>query len=297
MSTPSHKAGFVSIIGKPNVGKSTLMNELVGENLSIITSKAQTTRHRIQGILSGDNFQIVYSDTPGIIDPKYKLHESMMDFVKSSLDDADILLFITDIYEKHDELPLIERLKKINKPLILLINKVDQVKDQAEVVEKIDYWQEALNPKEIIPISALHGLGVEQVFKSIIDQLPEHPAFFDKEQLTDKSERFFAAEMIRERIFVNLKKEVPYSCEVIITDFKEEKDIIRMRAQILVERDSQKGIMIGQGGQKLKIIGTQAREMLEDFFQKKVFLEQHVKVEPNWRKDEKKLKNFGYIQK
>ena len=297
MTTSPHKAGYVSIIGKPNVGKSTLMNVLVGENLSIITSKAQTTRHRIQGILSGDDFQIIYSDTPGIIDPKYKLHESMMDSVKSSLDDADVLLFITDIYEKHDEQPIIERLKRINKPLILLINKVDQVKTQEEVVEKIAYWQEALEPKEIIPISALLSLGVEQVFESIIQNLPEHPAYFDKDQLTDKSERFFTAEMIRERIFVNLKKEVPYSCEVTISDFKEEPDIIRIRAVILVERDSQKGIIIGEGGKKLKQIGTEAREMLEEFFQKKVFLEQHVKVEANWRKDENKLKTFGYINK
>lgn len=297
MSNTSHKAGFVSIVGKPNVGKSTLMNTLVGENLSIITSKAQTTRHRIQGILSGDDFQIIYSDTPGIIDPKYKLHESMMDFVKSSLDDADVILFITDIYEKHDETPIVERLKRSNTPIILLVNKVDQVKSQEEVVEKIAYWQEALNPQEILAISALHKAGTDQIFERIKEVLPEHPAYFDKEQLTDKSERFFAAEMIRERIFVNLKKEVPYSCEVIITDFKEDEDIIRMRAQILVERDSQKGIIIGQGGLKLKTIGTEAREMLEEFFQKKVFLEQHVKVEANWRKDEKKLKNFGYIQK
>ncbi|MBC6991379.1 MULTISPECIES: GTPase Era [Hymenobacter] len=289
-----HRAGFVSIIGKPNVGKSTLMNVLVGERLSIITSKAQTTRHRIMGILNGDDFQLVYSDTPGIIQPKYELHNAMMSFVYSSLEDADVILFVTDIYEKHDEEPIVERLRKSDTPIILIINKIDQA-EQVEVEAKIAYWREQLpNAVEVLAISALNALGTERVLELVLERLPEHPPFYPKDELTDKPERFFAAEMIREKIFKLYKKEVPYSCEVAIEEFKEEENIIRMRSIIYVERASQKGIIIGQKGEALKKVGTWAREEMEKFFAKKVFLEIHVKVNENWRTDPKALSRFGY---
>jgi len=293
MSENTHKAGFVSIVGKPNVGKSTLMNAMVGEKVSIITSKAQTTRHRIMGIVNGEDFQIVYSDTPGIIEPKYELQKSMMRFVRFSLEDADIILFVTDIFEKYDEDEVIQRLKKTEAPIFLLINKVDLAK-QDQVNEKIQYWKEKINVKEIIPVSALQKYNLDKVFNIITDHLPVHPAYYDKDELTDKPERFFAAEIIREKIFVNYDKEIPYSTEVVITEFKEKPDIIAIRAQIYVERDSQKGIIIGHKGEMLKKIGMQARKEMEEFFGKKVFLEQHVKVEPDWRSKENKLKNFGY---
>jgi len=291
-----HHAGFVSIIGKPNVGKSTLMNALVGERLSIVTSKAQTTRHRIMGILNGDDFQLVYSDTPGIIQPKYELHNAMMSFVYSSLEDADVILFVTDIYEKHDEEPIVERLRKTDVPVILLVNKIDQA-DQAEVEEKLAYWKEHLpNAAEALPISALEKFGTEQVLPLILERLPVHPPYYPKDELTDKPERFFAAEMIREKIFKLYKKEVPYSCEVSVEEFKEEDDIIRIRSVIYVERSSQKGIIIGQKGEALKKVGTWSREEMEKFFLKKVFLEIHVKVNENWRTDPKALNRFGYQQ-
>ena len=295
MQEKAHKAGFVSIIGKPNVGKSTLSNRLVGERLSIITSKAQTTRHRILGILNGEDFQIVYSDTPGIIKPKYELHKSMMRFVHTSLEDADIVLFVTDIFEQYDEDEVIAKLKDINAPIFLLINKVDLATEE-QVAEKVAYWEEKVEAERILPISALHDFNVEGVFEMILGRLPEHPPYFPKDAMTDRPEKFFAAEMIREKIFQTYKKEVPYSCEVIIEGFKEEEDIIRIRAEILVERDSQKGILIGKGGSKLKKIGTESRKEMEEFFQKKVFLEQFVKVEPNWRGMKKKLDKFGYNQ-
>ncbi|GGF15953.1 GTPase Era [Hymenobacter cavernae] len=289
-----HRAGFVSIIGKPNVGKSTLMNALVGERLSIVTSKAQTTRHRILGILNGDDFQLVYSDTPGIIQPKYELHNAMMSFVYSSLEDADVILFVTDIYEKHDEEPIVERLRKTDVPIILLVNKVDQA-EQAEVEEKLAYWKHHLpNAAEVLPISALEKFNTEQVLQMVLERLPVHPPYYPKDELTDKPERFFAAEMIREKIFKLYKKEVPYSCEVSVEEFKEEEDIIRMRAIIYVERSSQKGIIIGQKGEALKKVGTWSREEMEKFFLKKVFLEIHVKVNENWRTDPKALNRFGY---
>ncbi|MGB0521902.1 MAG: GTPase Era [Flammeovirgaceae bacterium] len=288
-----HKAGFVSIIGKPNVGKSTLMNQMVGERLSIITSKAQTTRHRILGVLNGDDFQIVYSDTPGIIKPKYELHKSMMRFVHTSLDDADVILFVTDIFEEFDENDVIEKLKFVEAPVFVLVNKVD-LADQEKVEEKLAYWKEQVEAKAVLPISALHDFNVETVFKLIMEHLPVHPPFFEKDTLTDKPERFFAAEILREKIFLNYKQEVPYSCEVTIESFKESDDLIRMRAIIMVERDSQKGILIGKGGSMLKKLGMQAREELETFFQKKVFLEQFVKVVPNWRREKNKLNKFGY---
>lgn len=294
MAEEKHRSGFVSIIGKPNVGKSTLMNQLVGERLSIITSKAQTTRHRIMGIISDEHYQIVYSDTPGIIEPKYKLHEKMMSYVDTALDDADVILFITDIYEKWDETPIIERLKKTSTPIILLINKIDQVKSQEEVEEKIEAWKAALPVENILPISALHAFNTESILNLILEKIPEHPAYFDKEQFTDRTERFLTAEIIREKIFENYKKEVPYSCEVLIQQFKEEENIINISADILVERSSQKGIVIGHQGKALKKVGTEARKILVDFFQKKVFLELYVKVEEDWRKKDRKLDQLGY---
>ncbi|MBX9853012.1 MAG: GTPase Era [Cytophagaceae bacterium] len=295
MENKAHKAGFVSIVGKPNVGKSTLMNVLVGERLSIITSKAQTTRHRIMGIVNGEDFQIVYSDTPGIIEPKYELQKSMMRFVSFSLEDADLILFVTDIHEKFEDEHVVSRIKQTDIPVAVVINKVDLAK-QEEINEKIKFWKEKLNPKEIIPVSALEKFNTDKIFELIIQSLPMHPPYFDKDALTDRSERFFASEIIREKIFLNYDKEIPYSTEVVITDFKETKDLISVRAEIYVERDSQKGIIIGKKGEMLKKIGTESRKEMEAFFGRKVFLEQYVKVEPDWRKKENKLKRFGYNQ-
>lgn len=293
MDKAPHKAGFVSIIGKPNAGKSTLMNALVGERLSIITSKAQTTRHRIMGILSGEDFQIVYSDTPGILDPQYGLQKAMMKFVNASLEDADVILWVADIFEKYEEDAVLSKLSTTDIPVFLILNKIDLAKG-SQVMDKVNYWKEQIKVKEVIPVSALENLNIEQVLQAIMDNLPEHPAFFPKEELTDKPERFFAAEIIREKIFLNYKKEVPYSCEVVVSEFKDEPDIIRIRAEIYVERKSQKGIVIGKGGESLKKVGTEARLDMEKFFNKKVFLETHVKVEPDWRKEELKLSRFGY---
>ena len=292
MSKKPHKAGYVSIIGKPNVGKSTLTNQLVGERLSIITSKAQTTRHRILGIISGENFQILYSDTPGIIKPEYELQSSMMKFVSSSLEDADVVLFVTDLYEKYDD-ELIERLNRIKQPIIMIMNKIDLSKG-SQLEDKLDYWKSAFLPEKVISVSALEGTGIEDVFNGIIDLLPEHEAYFPKDELTDKPERFFASEIVREKIFLNYKKEVPYSTEVEIEEFIEDEKIIRIRALIYVERKSQKGIIIGKGGLALKKVGIQAREDLEKFFGKQVHLETFVKVAEDWRRKELKLKNFGY---
>ncbi|MFN3380361.1 MAG: GTPase Era [Runella zeae] len=295
--SPNHRAGFISIVGKPNVGKSTLMNVLVGEKLSIITSKAQTTRHRIMGILNGvhegTDFQLVYSDTPGIIKPQYKLHESMMDFVQGSLEDADIVLFVVDIFEKHDEEDVLQRLARTEGAVILVLNKTDLATPE-QIEEKIAFWKEKLFTAAIIPISALKEEGIDKLFGVIMEYLPVHPPYFPKDELTDKPERFFAAEIIREKVFLNYKKEVPYSTEIVIEEFKEKKDIIVIRAVILVERQSQKGIIIGDKGSMLKKIGVAAREEMEQFFGKKVFLEQYVKVEPDWRNKIQKLKQFGY---
>ncbi|MEZ4900605.1 MAG: GTPase Era [Spirosomataceae bacterium] len=296
---PNHRAGFISIVGKPNVGKSTLMNVLVGEKLSIITSKAQTTRHRIMGILNGTHegtdFQLVYSDTPGIIKPQYKLHESMMEFVRGSLEDADIVLFVTDIFEKHDEEEVLEQLARTEGAVLLIINKIDLATEE-QLQEKIAYWKEKLFTAAIITVSALKEEGIDKLFSAIMEYLPMHPPYFPKDELTDKPERFFAAEMIREKVFLNYKKEVPYSTEIVIEEFKEKKDIIVIRAVILVERQTQKGIIIGDKGAMLKKIGTAAREDMEQFFGKKVFLEQYVKVEPDWRNKIQRLKQFGYEQ-
>ncbi len=288
-----HKSGFVSIVGRPNVGKSSLMNKLVGENLSIITAKAQTTRHRIMGILNGEDFQIVYSDTPGILEPKYELQEAMMGYVKVSLDDADLILLIVELDEKYDE-QLFSLFKTIQTPILLVINKIDKAKG-SQVEDKVTYWKSLIPAKEIITVSAKEGTNVGLLLDTIKKYLPEHPGYYPKEELTDRSERFFAAEIIREKILLNYEQEIPYSSEVGIETFKEEEAIIRIRANIYVERDSQKGILIGKGGSSLKKVGTEAREDLEKFFGKKVFLETHVKVADNWRKQKLKLKQFGYL--
>ena len=290
----THKSGFVSIVGKPNVGKSSLMNKLVGENLSIITAKAQTTRHRIMGILNGEDFQIVYSDTPGILEPKYELHEAMMGYVKVSLDDADLILLIVELEEKYDE-KLFEIFKSIGTPILLVINKIDLAKG-SQVKDKIDYWKNLIHAKEIIPVSAKAGTNLDLLFESIKKYLPEHPGYYPKDDLTDRSERFFASEIIREKIFLNYEQEIPYSTEVGIESFKDEEKIIRIRATIYVERDSQKGIVIGKGGSSLKKVGTEARKDMEQFFGKKIFLETHVKVSENWRKQKLRLKQFGYME-
>ena len=288
-----HKAGFVSLIGKPNVGKSTLMNALVGEKLSIVTPKAQTTRHRILGLVNEPDYQIVFSDTPGVIKPVYGMQESMMSFVNGSLVDADIVLFVTDINEKYDEEDVIEKLSKSSSPLAVIINKIDKSNEDL-VKEKIIYWREKLNPQAIFAVSALHDHNVPAVMQFIMDNLPEHPAYYDKDTLTDRNERFFVSEIIREKVFKLYDKEIPYSTEVIITAFKDEPKIIRISSEIIVERDSQKNIIIGKAGEMLKKVGTYARKDMEEFLQKKVFLEMFVKVIPDWRNRKNYLKSFGY---
>lgn len=289
----SHKAGFVSLIGKPNVGKSTLMNALVGEKLSIVTPKAQTTRHRILGIVNEPDSQIVFSDTPGVIKPVYGMQESMMNFVNGSIVDADIILFVTDINEKYDENDVLEKLTKTTSPIAVVINKIDKSSEEL-VKEKIVYWEEKLKPKAIFAVSALHDHNVPAVMQFIMDNLPEHPAYYDKDVLTDRNERFFVSEIIREKVFKLYEKEIPYSTEVIITAFKDEPKIIHISSEIIVERDSQKNIIIGKGGEMLKKVGTYARKDMEEFLQKKVFLEMFVKVIPDWRNRKNYLKSFGY---
>ncbi len=293
----THRAGFISIVGKPNVGKSTLMNVLVGEKLSIITSKAQTTRHRIMGILSGEHnkipFQLVYSDTPGVLVPAYKLHDSMMTFVKGSLEDADIVLFVTEIGENPTNHPVIPLLERTEGAVVLVLNKSDLATPE-QIAERIAKWNEALHLSSVIAVSALKQTNLDQLFETIIDQLPQHPPYFEDDQLTDKPERFFAAEMIREKIFLHYKQEIPYSSEVVIMEFKDKKDIIVVRAEIWVERPTQKSILIGKNGEMLKKVGSQARADMEAFFGKKVYLEQFVKVEPDWRNKLQKLRQFGY---
>jgi GTP-binding protein Era len=289
-----HKSGFVSIVGKPNVGKSSLMNKLVGENLSIITAKAQTTRHRIMGILNGADFQIVYSDTPGILEPKYDLQEAMMTYVQVSLEDADVILLVVELGEKLDE-KIMERFKHIKTPIVLVVNKADLGKG-SQVEDKVTYWKEHFNASEIIAVSAKTGENVSTILELVKKYLPEHPGYYPKDTLTDRYERFFAAEIIREKIFLNYEQEIPYSCEVGIETFKDEEKIIRISAIIFVERDSQKGIVIGKGGSSLKKVGTEARMDLESFFNKKVFLETRVKVADNWRKHKQRLKQFGYLE-
>lgn len=294
MSQNPHKSGFVSIIGCPNVGKSTLMNVLVGEKLSIITSKAQTTRHRIMGIVSGDDYQIVFSDTPGILKPNYKLQEKMMELVVSALSDADVFLLIVDIYEDIvlDE-KYLEKLKKTKTPVLLLLNKIDMA-TQEVLDTKMAEWREKLPNAEIIPISALKKFNLENVMYRIVQLLPVGEAFYDKDTLTDKPEKFFVSEIIREKILLQYKKEIPYSVEVIVNSFKDEENLLKIQADILVERESQKAIIIGHKGEALKKVGTRAREDAEKFFGKKIFLELYVKVVKDWRNNDSNLKNFGY---
>lgn len=296
MSEKSHKAGFVNIIGKPNVGKSTLMNVLVGERLSIISSKAQTTRHRILGLINDENYQIVFSDTPGMLKPKYELHKSMMNFINLSLEDADVIVFVTDLFETDSEIEdVIEKINASGTPVLLVINKIDLSKE-GQLEQVTEYWTKRIKTDTVIPISATEVFNTERILQEILERLPVHPPYYNKEELTDRPERFFASEIIREKIFTNYKKEVPYSTEVAIDEFIEEEKLIRIRALIFVERSSQKGILIGQGGKALKKVGTEAREDLEKFFDKKVFLETHVKVEEDWRKNKNKLRKFGYDQ-
>ena len=289
----SHQSGFVSIIGKPNAGKSTLMNALVGEKMSIITPKAQTTRHRILGIVNTDDYQIVFSDTPGIIKPHYMLQETMMHQVNGSIVDADLILLVTDINEKYDESDVLEKLQGSTAPLVVMINKIDK-SDEETVKAKVDFWQEKLNPKAVFAISAKLEHNIKAVMDFVIEHLPEHPPYYEKDALTDRNDRFFASEIIREKIFKIYEKEIPYSTEVIITAFKEEAKIYRISAEIIVERDSQKNILIGKGGETLKKVGTYARKDMEEFFQQKVFLEMFIKVIADWRSKKNYLKQFGY---
>ena len=289
-----HKAGFVNIVGKPNVGKSTLLNQLMGEKLAIVTQKAQTTRHRIFGIYNEDDVQIVFSDTPGVLDPKYELQEKMMGFVKESLQDADVFLFIVDISDKSEPSEfLIEKLNKIPIPVLLLINKIDK-SNQKEMEAAVEHWHNLLPKAEILPISALNAYNTEYILPKLKSLLPENPPYYDKDQFTDKSERFFVNETVREKILLNYEKEIPYSVEVVTELFKEKEGIIFIDSIIYVERETQKGILIGHKGEAIKKVGTEARLDLEKFFAKKIHLNLFVKVKKDWRKNEKDLKNFGY---
>ena len=292
-----HKSGFVNIVGNPNVGKSTLMNDLVGERVSIITSKAQTTRHRITGIVNTPEYQIVFSDTPGVLSPKYKLQESMLSFSEGALTDADELLYVTDVVEdptKNAE--FLARVAAEKVPVLLVINKIDLLKDQKQLEEIVERWHKMLPDAEIFPTSAKEGFNVQNLMRRIVELLPEGEPYFGKDALTDKPARFFVTEIIREKILLNYDKEVPYSAEVIVEKFEEKDNSIHIMAVIYVERDSQKGILIGKGGSMLKKVGTEARKDIEKFFGKSVYLELFVKVEPNWRNRENKLKQFGYIE-
>lgn len=289
-----HKSGFVNIVGNPNVGKSTLMNRLVGERLSIITSKAQTTRHRIMGIVNTDDMQIVYSDTPGVLQPNYKLQESMLNFSESALDDADVLLYVTDVIETIDKNEhFLQQVQKENCPVLLLINKIDQT-DQMKLEALVQQWKEILPQAEIIPISALTNFNVDYVKRRIEELMPESPPYFEKDALTDKPARFFVTEIIREKILLYYQKEIPYAVEVVVELFKEDAELIHIKAVVICERDSQKGIIIGHKGQALKKVGAMARKDIERFFEKKIFLEMFVKVEKDWRNRDNMLRAFGY---
>lgn len=295
-----HKSGFINIIGQPNVGKSTLMNALVGERMSIITNKPQTTRHRILGLLSGEDFQMVFSDTPGIIkDPSYQMQKNMNTFVHSTFEDADIMLFVTDVMENYEaDDPFIQKLKKVEAPLFLVINKVD-LSSPEEVVDKIQWWKDQVQFKEIVTISALFKQNTDTLFRLLLKYLPEGPEYYPKDQLTDRPERFFVSEIIREKILLQYEQEIPYSCEVAVTSFKETQtksgeDLVRIAAEIYVVRKTQKAIIIGKGGSAIKKLGTAARKDLEEFLQQKVFLELFVKIKENWRDDENALRRFGY---
>jgi len=288
-----HKAGFVNIIGNPNVGKSTLMNALSGEKLSIITPKAQTTRHRIMGIVNGEDFQIVYSDTPGIVNPHYKLHQSMMHFVESALLDADVFLYVTEFGETGFDEQIVGRIREAGKPLLLLINKIDLASHE-EVYQKISFWHEAIPDAEILPVSALKHVNTDKLVEKLIGMLPENPPYFPKDELTDRPLRFFVSEIIREKIFLQFQKEVPYSCEVIVNEFKEQQPVIKIAASIYVARESQKAILLGHQGKAIKRLGTEARKDIEAFIDNKVFLELTIKVSKDWRDDERQLRRFGY---
>ncbi|MBQ0053131.1 MAG: GTPase Era [Bacteroidales bacterium] len=291
-----HKAGFVNIIGNPNVGKSTLMNAFVGEKLSIVTAKAQTTRHRIMGIVNGDDYQMVFSDTPGILKPSYMLQQSMLDFVDGAIGDADIILYVTDVVEKADKnIEYVEKLNKVECPVLLVINKIDE-SSQEEVLALVEQWHERVPKAEIFPASAKEKFNLDTIFNRIRELLPQQPPWYDKDVFTDKSMRFFASEIIREKILLNYSQEIPYCTEVVIESFKEGADMYRIEAVINVMRESQKGILIGPKGMALKKVGIQARKDMEDFFQKKIFLSMFVKVDAGWRENKKELKKFGYIQ-
>ena len=290
----AHRAGFVNIIGNPNVGKSTLMNALVGEKLSIVTAKAQTTRHRIMGIVSGEDYQIVYSDTPGILKPNYRLQQNMMNFVDAAIGGADIILYVTDTVEKGDKnADYIAKLRTVDCPVVVCLNKID-ISSQEKVVELMQWWKEQLPGAEIIPVSAKENFNLQSVLEAVSSRLPEAPAWFDKDQFTDRNLRFFASEILREKILENYSEEIPYSCQVEIEQFKEGEERYDISAVIYVMRDSQKGILIGKRGEMLKKVGTEARLEMEDFFQKKVFLSTFVKVDPDWRTSRRELRRFGY---
>ncbi len=294
MQQKKHRSGFVNIVGNPNVGKSTLMNRLVGERISIITAKAQTTRHRIIGIVNTPEYQVVYSDTPGVLRPNYKLQESMLSFSLSALGDADVLLYVTDVIEKIDKNDeFLNKVQQLQLPVLLLINKIDQT-EQQKLEELVERWKELLPKAEIYPVSALNDFNVDRVQQRVLELLPESPPYFEKDALTDKPVRFFVTEIIREKALLIYQKEIPYSIEAVVEEYKEEPDIIRIRATILVERDSQKGIVIGHKGASLKRLGTLARKDIERFLEKKVFLQLHVKVEKDWRDRDNMLKAFGY---
>lgn len=294
MQQQNHRSGFVNIVGNPNVGKSTLMNRLVGEKISIITSKSQTTRHRIIGIVNTADYQVVFSDTPGVLSPNYKLQEQMLSFSLSALEDADVLLYVTDVVEKIDKNnEYLAKVQRLDLPVLLLINKIDET-NQQDLEMFVAQWRELLPKAEIYPISALNNFGIDVVQKRVLELLPESPPYFEKDALTDKPARFFVTEIIREKALLLYQKEVPYSIEVVVEEFKDEKDILRIRALILVERDTQKGIVIGHKGESLKKLGTMARKDIERFFEKKVYLELYVKVEKDWRNRDNMLKSFGY---
>ena len=288
------KSGFVNIIGNPNVGKSTLMNAMVGEKLSIVTAKAQTTRHRIMGIVNGEDYQVVFSDTPGILKPNYRLQQDMVNFVDAAIGDADVILYVTDTVEKPDKnSEYVDKLSKLTCPVIIVINKID-ISDQAKVLELMNYWKEKVSAAEIIPASAQEKFGLENIFRTILEKLPVCPPWYDKDAFTDKNLRFFAEEIIREKILLNYKEEIPYCCQAQVETFKEGADRYDISAVIYVMRDSQKGIIIGKKGAARKKMGTEARIEMEDFFQKKVFLQLFVKVAPDWREDKRELRRFGY---
>jgi len=289
-----HRSGFVNIVGSPNVGKSTLMNQLLGEKLSIVSSKAQTTRHRILGIVNDENYQIVFSDTPGVVNAAYKLHDQMMEYVATSLQDADILLFMTDVYENEmNHRETLAKIAQLDIPVLCIINKIDQA-DQQKVIERVEYWKEKLPKAKIFPLSALHKFNVDELQNTILTLLPESPAYFDKESISDRPMRFFVSEIIREKIFIHCKKEIPYACQVEIEEYRQEAHITHIRALIIVERDSQKGIIIGKNGTMLKRIGREARLEIEKFIDTNVFLDTYVKVDKDWRSSEQKLKKYGY---